>query len=79
MKQLNKFEDLYERFLSLETRMTQPNKFKYLNDHFVSLGTECDGLYSCPCEAATNPFLRMHKGNAGCQRCSQKKNVFKEH
>jgi hypothetical protein len=30
MTQLNKFEDLYGRFPSLVTRMTEPNKFKYL-------------------------------------------------
>jgi hypothetical protein len=39
MTQLNKFEDLYGRFLSLGTRMTQPNKFRYLNGHFASLRT----------------------------------------
>ena len=36
---LNKFEDLYGRFLSLGTRLTQPNKFRYLNNRFVSLRT----------------------------------------
>ena len=39
MTQLNKFDDLYERFLSLGTNMTQPNKFRYLNDRFASLRT----------------------------------------
>ena len=39
MTQLNKFEDLYKRFLSLGTKMTQLNKFGYLSDRFVSLGT----------------------------------------
>ena len=34
---MNKFDDLYGRFLSLETRMTQSNKFRY---RFASLGTE---------------------------------------
>jgi len=49
--QLNKFEDLYERYISLRIRMTQPNKFRYLNGHFTSLETGMtyptgDGLYS---------------------------------
>ena len=38
MTQLNKFEDLNGRFLSLEIGMTQPNKFENLNDRFASLG-----------------------------------------
>jgi hypothetical protein len=40
MIQPNKFEDLNERFESLETRMTQMNKFEDLNGQFASLGTE---------------------------------------
>jgi hypothetical protein len=45
----NKFEDLYERFLSLGTRVTQSNKFRYLNNclfsRFASLGTEMTHPY----------------------------------
>jgi hypothetical protein len=39
MIQPNKFEDLIERFESLEIGMTQMNKFEDLNGRFVSLGT----------------------------------------
>jgi hypothetical protein len=39
MIQSNKFEDLNERFMSLETGMTQINKFEDLNRQFMSLGT----------------------------------------
>jgi hypothetical protein len=39
MTQLNKFEDLNECIVSLETEMTQMNKFEDLNSRFVSLGT----------------------------------------
>ncbi|OQU83439.1 hypothetical protein SORBI_3005G114800 [Sorghum bicolor] len=39
MTQLNKFEDLYERFLSLGTRMTQPNKFSPPAPPFVRAPT----------------------------------------